>query len=389
MAKKILIADLEINTDQILKESARLKNNLEVLKNQNKELAASGKSTSTQFQENAARMQTLSKEYRDNQKLAASLISVNKDLDGTMSSQGKSVQQLRVDRAKLQAIGKNITGDTKEEIEARNKLNTAIDSQTKAIKEGSPEYVKQADNIGNYITQQTALGGVIQQGNNILNIAKGIYAGYADRIKSAWVQITAAKAGTEGMTKAQKAGAVTTNVLSGAMKLLKVAIAATGIGLLVIAIVSLLSYFSKTQKGADELSKVMAAFGAVVDVLIDRISNFGGALAKFFSGDFKGGFDDMKASLSGVGNELIREAGLAYELEAAFQALEDKEISLIATQAKRKKAIEELRLASKDESKSLKERAKLLEDAGKVEKQSLASELEIARETCQNFTGKA
>lgn len=377
----VQIASLEINTNQVIKESARLKGNLEGLKNQNKELAKAGKGSSEAFQANAAKIANLSKEYSDNQKLAAALISVSKDTAKTMATEGKSVQQLRVDRAKLQQIGKNIIGDTEEEIQARNKLNKAIDAQTELIKsDASPAYVQQADNIGNYIGQQTALGGVLQQGNNILNIAKGIYAGYADSIKGAFQQIINAKAGTEGLSGAQKAGAVTTNALSGALKILKFAFAATGIGLVVLAIISLVSYFSKTQEGADKLSKVLAAVGAVIDVLVDRISAFGGAIAQFLSGDFSGGFDKMKQSLAGLGDELIREAGLAYDLEAAFQAVEDREIGLIKTQAERKKNIAELKLLAKDQTKTAEERIKLLDRAGQIERESLEDELAIAKE---------
>lgn len=380
-APVVQIASLEINTNQVIKESSRLKGNLEALKKENKALAAAGKDTSDAFQTNAAKIANLSKEYSDNQKLAASLIAVSKDTARTMATEGKSVQQLRVDRAKLQQIGKNIIGDTEEEIQARNKLNKAIDAQTELIKsDASPAYVRQADNVGNYITQQTKLGSVIQQGNNILNVAKGIYAGYGDSIKAAFQQIVNAKAGTEGLSGAQKAGAVTTNALSGALKILKLAFAATGIGLVVLAIISLVSYFSKTQEGADKLSKVLAAVGAVIDVLVDRISAFGGAIVQFFSGDFSGGFDKMKQALSGLGDEMIREAGLAYDLEAAFQAVEDREIGLIKTQAERKKSIEELRLAAKDETKDLKDRARLLEQAGNLEKDVLKDQLEIAKE---------
>lgn len=40
----------------------------------------------------------------------------------------------------------------------------------------------------------------------------------------------------------------------------------------------------------------MSSFGAIIDVIIDRIAKFGGAIAKFFSGDFSGAAKDMKDS---------------------------------------------------------------------------------------------
>ncbi|WP_091601583.1 hypothetical protein [Maribacter dokdonensis] len=84
----VQIASLEINTDQVLKESAKLKNNIDQLKIANKALADSGQSSSVAFQENAARIKNLSKEYNDNQKLAASLISVSDDMAKAMSTEG-------------------------------------------------------------------------------------------------------------------------------------------------------------------------------------------------------------------------------------------------------------------------------------------------------------
>ena len=84
------------------------------------------------------------------------------------------------------------------------------------------------------------------------------------------------------------------NAVTG-MKSLKVAIAATGIGLLVIALASLVSFFTKTQRGADKLSQAMKGIGAVVDVLIDRVSSFGEGLFKILSGDFSEGVDILKA----------------------------------------------------------------------------------------------
>ena len=79
-----------------------------------------------------------------------------------------------------------------------------------------------------------------------------------------------------------------------AMKSLKVAVAATGIGLLLIAITALTSYFTKTQRGADKLSQALKGMGAVVDVLVDRFSTFGEGIFAIFTGDFAKGVDILK-----------------------------------------------------------------------------------------------
>ena len=165
-----------------------------------------------------------------------------------------------------------------------------------------------------------------------------------------------------------------------AMKSLKVAVAATGIGLLLIAITALTSYFTKTQRGADKLSQALKGIGAVVDVLVDRISTFGEGLFKILSGDFSEGVDILKGTLSGLGEEIRNEAKAAIDLEKAQQALEDRQISLIKVNAQRRASIEKLRLAAEDTTKTDKERADALREAAKLQNDIADDEISIAKE---------
>ena len=169
------------------------------------------------------------------------------------------------------------------------------------------------------------------------------------------------------------------NAVKG-FKSLKVAIAATGIGALLIAITALTSYFTKTQRGADKLSQAMKGIGAVVDVLIDRVSSFGEGLFKILSGDFSEGVDLLKASLSGIVDEMKKEGAAAIELEKAQQALEDRQIALIKVNAERRASIERLRLEAEDESKSNEERANALREAAKLQNEIADDEIAIAKE---------
>jgi hypothetical protein len=165
-----------------------------------------------------------------------------------------------------------------------------------------------------------------------------------------------------------------------AMKSLRVAVAATGIGLLLIAITALTSYFTKTQRGADKLSQALKGIGAVVDVLVDRISTFGEGLFKILSGDFSEGVDILKGTLSGLGEEIRNEAKAAIDLEKAQQALEDRQISLIKVNAQRRASIEKLRLAAEDTTKTDKERADALRSAAKLQNEIADDEISIAKE---------
>jgi len=169
------------------------------------------------------------------------------------------------------------------------------------------------------------------------------------------------------------------NAVTG-FKSLRVAIAATGIGALLIAITALTSYFTKTQRGADKLSQAMKGIGSVVDVLVDRISTFGEGLFKIISGDFSEGLDILKGTFKGLGDEIRNEAQAAIELEKAQQALEDRQIALIKVNAERRASIERLRLEAEDESKSNEERANALREAAKLQNEIADDEIAIAKE---------
>lgn len=169
------------------------------------------------------------------------------------------------------------------------------------------------------------------------------------------------------------------NAVKG-FKSLKVAIAATGIGLLVLAFGSLVTFFTKTQKGADLLKKAMDGLGAAISVLTDRASSVGEAFTLFFQGEFSAGFDKLKESVSGVTDEIVKETKAAYELAGALQAVEDKEIGLIESTAERRKEISRLRLVTEDETKSYKERIAALDEAIRIEGEILQEQLDIAKE---------
>ena len=146
-------------------------------------------------------------------------------------------------------------------------------------------------------------------------------------------------------------------------KTLKGAIAATGIGLLVIALGSLVTFFTKTQKGADMLSEVMAGLGAAVDVIVDRISGFGESIMKFFSGDFKGAVEGMTETFSGLGDEIMREAEAAARLKRELNNLLDLERDFSVQKAKNNVIIREAEAAALDENIAASERLRQLQRA--------------------------
>lgn len=194
-----------------------------------------------------------------------------------------------------------------------------------------------------------------------------------------------------------KGAAAETTLLSGAMntvrgamvkvkamsKLLfgsiKAGLISTGIGAFVVLIGSLATYFTQTKKGAELLEQAFAGVGAAISVITDRISQIGGAIAKVFSGDFKGAAEDVKGALSGIGDEIVAEANAAARLKKELQDLADATRGFNVEKAQTRQEIAKALLLAEDETKSNEVRLQALKDALKLEEETTAKELELQR----------
>ena len=163
-------------------------------------------------------------------------------------------------------------------------------------------------------------------------------------------------------------------------KTFKGALAATGIGLLVIALGSLVTYFTKTQAGADKVSEAMAGIGAAVDVVVDRVSNFGASVLKLFKGDTKGAVEGMKDSFKGLGEEIRNEVTAAANLKNTLNELLDTEREFSVQRAKNNVLIREAEAIAADQEVALDTRISKLKEALDLVETQATQEEEIARQ---------
>jgi len=287
--EKITIAELDIDVDAVLKSSQAYLKQINELKASQKQLTESGQENSKAFVENAANLNNLNKSYRDSQKFASSLLAVNKNLEKTLSAENKTVQELRNSRNQLIAISSQITGNSEKEIALREKLNGAVDKQTKAIRDQSSEFGASKDKIGEYqqaiekaVPANSLLGRSISFVKDALNVVSPIYDAYKNTINESISGIANAARGTEGLTKAQKAQAIATNITVNALRLFKVALAATGIGLILVALGSLVAFLSSTQEGVDKVNAVLKPLQVIFSRLFGVMQKFGKAIFEAF-----------------------------------------------------------------------------------------------------------
>ncbi len=223
-------------------------------------------------------------------------------------------------------------------------------------------------------------------------------ASASDQLKAAWNRLPGAQFFNQigqsfGMMKSGVGGLVSS------FGVLKTAIAATGIGLLVLVLGSLYTWFTKTEEGADKLKSVIyplqvlfqkftgilaelggkvfkrltAAFNDPVQAIkdlgsalydnvlkrIESLAKFGPALVKIFTGEFVDGFKDLGDATiqltTGIENGIDKITGAANEIGKVFNkaydegqklldlenAIEDAEVALTLSRAKLNVAISE------------------------------------------------
>ena len=133
------------------------------------------------------------------------------------------------------------------------------------------------------------------------------------------------------------------------------AIAATGIGLLVPLVLTLVNYFQNLEGGAKALKKIMAGLGAIV-------ANVGKAFKLLISGDFSGAFDTLKDSV-------VEATSAVDDLFDAEQKLADLRKKTVIENAQLNQEIEKQRKILEDTTLGLDERLAALDKVNAATKQ--------------------
>lgn len=320
-----------------------------------------------------------------NEEMAASKAAIN-DYNESIRTISKTMQnQIRQEREQegslksLRAQLSNLTAeyDSLSEVDRNGaagiKLRKSINDVTDALKEAEEETQRYYRNVGNY------KNAIIEAANSNLPFMQQL-----NTITAAYGSL---KTYLAGVNTQMAVVSVTTTGWTKALKLLKIAIIGTGIGALLVALGSLVSWFTKTQKGVEAANKIMGALGATINVIIDRASKLGSALVNVFTGDFAGAAEDAKGILAGIGKEIVEETKQAWRLADALNAIEKREVMLSMSRAANRAEIEKLKKAADDQTLSTNERIKAAEKAAAMEKEDLKLQTELARARIANMLG--
>lgn len=408
MADKSKILDIDISS--IISKSSALKTELDELRKKQSELKKEGDTSSATYVKLEASIKKLSSEYSNNQKQLSNLakaggdfLTVNEKINTSLAKEINSIEEARENISELTKLRNQLNLNDKEQLKIAEQLNKKIDENNDFIKDNVSQLEKQKIRIGDYagaikeaISDTGIWSGELAQVKTVLESFSQPLTALKDNFTEAYGQIRNASAETEGLSKAQKAQAVATNVATGALNIMRIALMALGIGIILAAVALLIGYLRTFDPVMDRVEQVFSAVGAVVEFVSKLIFDFVKGLTDVGATiDKVGKF--LKNPIAGfreLGKEMANAAREAAALKKAQQDIEDVMRLQEVANAKASQQIKELMLQSKNRTLSEEERLALLEKANKIELENYnqrarlaEQELDLARRTITTKAG--
>lgn len=350
MAEKIIIAQVDIDTQALIKSASETKKQILELAKTQSDLKKSGEDASSGFVQNEAQLKSLQGTYREQQATIQQLVTSNgtlltseNALDIAMSKEIKTVQEASANNRELVKMRNQVDATTDEGAKTIAVLNQKIDQNTNFIKANGSQMEQQRMNIGNY-------GSAIKDAVANINPMNGGLQGFLQRSQ---------EAGGAGNLLQNSFKALTQGIIGFTRASL--AFIATPVGAVIAAIVLAVTILYNVFKGftpiVDKVEQAMASVGAVLTVVKNAVI----ALVT--------GAKSLGDVFSNLGGSMRDAAKAAGELKKAQQDLDDAMAEQEVQSAKNKNAIDKLLIQSRDRSKSEAERIKIIEQASKLEEQ--------------------
>lgn len=366
------ILDIKVNYSEAVKAIAAYQTKIDEARDAEKDLKKQlkdGVISRQQYNEEMAASKAAINDYNESirtiSKTMQNQIRQEREQEGSLKSLRAQLSNLTAEYDSLSEVDR--IGDIGKNL--KDQINDITDS-LKGAEEETQRYYRNVGNYKNAIIEAANSNLPFMQQLNTITAAYGSLKTYLAGVST---QMAVVSATTTGWKKA--------------LKLLKIAIIGTGIGALLVALGSLVSWFAKTQKGVEAANKIMGALGATINVIIDRASKLGSALVNVFTGDFAEAAEDAKGILAGIGKEIVEETKQAWRLADALNAIEKREVMLSMSRAANRAEIEKLKKAADDQTLSTNERIKAAEKAAAMEKEDLKLQTELARARIANMLG--
>ena len=180
------------------------------------------------------------------------------------------------------------------------------------------------------------------------------------------------------------------------MKLFTAALIGTGVGLLVVSLGTLITYFKSSEEGQNKLTKAFNIANAAIANVVETVSllgegliNIGSSISEYFFGD--GSVEDVlntigktadtvSEKISTIGEDIKEDVKVAGQLSDSIAKADKIDRALLVQRQKDNIRINDLRTKAYDTERfNNQERIKFLEDAVKIEDNITNKEIKAAR----------
>lgn len=207
--------------------------------------------------------------------------------------------------------------------------------------------------------------------------------------------LSTVKGGLMAFTAALKTSTQGVSLLSKAMGVLKVALAATGIGAILVALGSLVAYFTKSQRGANQLSIIVGQLGQAFKTAMDYVVKLGEGIVNVFRKPKEtleelwkliSDRDYRRSKLSAVADDFNSRQEKSLQLTKAQIALEEKQRAFTVERAKLQTEINRQRLIADDKlNYTTEQRLAAAKKADELTNQLYSSEIALKKELLEQL----
>lgn len=288
--ERIKLAQVDIDVDALIEKSAEARKRLLEISNEMKSLKDTLDKGNISIDEYAKRLTVLTAE----QKIQSNELRVYDNLvKGHIETEAKKTQSNKKVSGSIKELGaalsqnkliyQQLSEEEREAADVGGKLLAVIQEQDKKYKELQKSIGNNQVDVGNYRQAiLDAMGANSDLGASLNSLTNG-FTTLKDKL-------ALVKAPFENYIKYGKLSAPTMEQMSNAtnksatsLKILRGAVISTGIGALVVALGSLIAYFTSTQEGIDKVNKVLTPLKVLFQTLWGVVQNVGKALVEAFT----------------------------------------------------------------------------------------------------------
>ena len=288
--ERIKLAQVDIDVDALIEKSAEARKRLLEISNEMKGLKDTLNKGNISIDEYAKRLTVLTAEQKvqsDELRVYDNLVKGHIETEAKKTQSNKkvsgSIKELGAALSQNKLIYQQLSEEEREAADVGGKLLAVIQEQDKKYKELQKSIGNNQVDVGNYRQAiLDAIGANSDLGASLNSLTNG-FTTLKDKL-------ALVKAPFENYVKYGKLSGPTMEQMSNAtnksatsLKILRGAVISTGIGALVVALGSLIAYFTSTQEGIDKVNKVLTPLKVLFQTLWGVVQNVGKALVEAFT----------------------------------------------------------------------------------------------------------